>query len=288
MRCTCARWPVTSWPNTGRADRRHDQGHASRTERPGHRGFPGHRPGHRRGVRRRRSPGDDLLAESGPAAAGGGRRRRTRAAGPDRVAGRARRQAGGRAGLRGGDRAPARLGRHPGQQRRHQPVLRRPGRAGPAPGDQDHRGQPAGHAHLGSAGLARVDARARRRDHQHHLGRRHAGRAGHRLLQRDQGGGDPPDPPAGLRDGPRGAGQRDRARADQDRHGPRALGGPGDRAVPADPAAAPGGDRRHRQRRAVPGLRRGVLDHRAHARRGRRRDRRARPSRRGTSRTSRG
>jgi NAD(P)-dependent dehydrogenase (short-subunit alcohol dehydrogenase family) len=65
------------------------------------------------------------------------------------------------------------------------------------------------------------------------------------------------------------------ARADQDRLGSRSVGGPGDRASPADPAAAPRGDRRHRQRRGVPGLRRRVLDHRAHADRGRRRHGRA-------------
>ncbi len=51
---------------------------------------------------------------------------------------------------------------------------------------------------------------------------------------------------------------------------------------PPHPAAPAGRDRRHRQRRGLPGQRRGVLDHRAHARRGRRRDDRAVGPRRGS------
>ena len=55
-----------------------------------------------------------------------------------------------------------------------------------------------------------------RRGHQHRLGRRHAHRVRARRLQRDQGGADPPHPPAGRRARP-DAGRRHRARARADR-----------------------------------------------------------------------
>ena len=59
---------------------------------------------------------------------------------------------------------------------------------------------------------------------QHRLDRRSGRRGRHRLVQRDQGGGHPPHPPAGRRARPAGPGQRHRPRAGQDRVGPGAVG----------------------------------------------------------------
>jgi len=62
-------------------------------------------------------------------------------------------------------------------------------------GRQDRAGQPNVHRPVDPAGLEGVHGRARRHGAQHGVHRRHELRAGHRLLQRDQGRGDPPDPP---------------------------------------------------------------------------------------------
>ena len=86
----------------------------------------------------------------------------------------------------------------------------------------------------------------------------------HRLVQRDQGGGHPPDQPAGRGAGPDGPGQRPRPRSGQDRVRPCPVGaGRGGHRPPAAPAPA-GRGRGHRRRRAVPLLGRRLVDHRSH------------------------
>ena len=65
----------------------------------------------------------------------------------------------------------------------------------------------------------------RRRGAQHRLHRRADRRGRHRLVQRDQGGGHPPDQPAGRRARAAGAGQRHRPRPGQDPAGQGPVGG---------------------------------------------------------------
>ena len=86
-------------------------------------------------------------------------------------------------------------------------------------------------------------ARARRLGHQRVVGRRPVGRAGHRLVQRDQGRRRPPDPPAGRRARPGGAGQRAGPGPGADRLRPGPVGAAGRRrggaAAPASGWASP-------------------------------------------------
>ena len=91
-----------------------------------------------------------LVAEGAPRGAGG-------------LGGGPRGPSRGRPGVRGRDRGPIRRDRHPGQQRRHQPLLRSDDRHRRGPGPEDVRGQPT----LG-AGLdgGRREGRAPRLGHQ--------------------------------------------------------------------------------------------------------------------------
>ncbi len=91
--------------------------------------------------------------------------------------------------------------------------------------------------------------------------RRHRSGTGDRLLQRHQGGGHPPHQAPGQRARARGAGQRHRPRAGQDRPGPGPVGDLR-RRHRGPPAAAPaGGAGGHRGGGGVPGQRRRELDH---------------------------
>ena len=111
-------------------------------------------------------------------------------------------------GLRGRHRGPVRVGRHPGQQRGHQPLLRADHRAGRGPRREDGPGQPDRLPRVGPSCLAGGHVRAGRGDPQPGLHRRSLGRRRHRLVQRDQGGRDPSHQPAGRRARPPGTRQR--------------------------------------------------------------------------------
>ncbi len=148
-----------------------------------------------------------------------------------------------------GNRRAVRFGRHPGQQRGDQPVLRADHRARPGAGGEDGRGQPARLPRLGAVRLGCRHVHPRRCHPQHGLGRRTLGRIGHRLVQRDQGRGHPPDRAAGRRARPGREGQRPRAGTGHHRLRPRPLGTSRRRNRPKAPAAAP---RRARGRGELP------------------------------------
>ena len=82
----------------------------------------------------------------------------------------------------------------------------------------------AGAADVGATRVAGVDAGARRRGAQHRVDRWPVGGDVDRRVQRHQGRAAAPHPHAGRRARTRRAGQLDRARAGEDRHGPRPVG----------------------------------------------------------------
>ena len=165
----------------------------------------------------------------------------------------------------GGDGRAIRFGRHPGQQRRDESLLRSDHRHRTFAGPKDRAREPRGRSQLDAARLACVDARARRGRAQHLVGRRAVGGAGigwynvtkaavaH--LTRQMAG----------ELGPRSGSTPSR----RDSSGPTSRGRCGSR--PGTPW--PGGfrssgsvSRRTSPRRPLPGLGRGIVDNRPRAR----------------------
>ena len=160
----------------------------------------------------------------------GGTRDRSRGPGARaRHVRRQRRRAGPGRGVRRRDDRAARRHRRADQQRGDEPGhgphdRRRPRRLG-----QDLPGERPRCARLGPARVAGDDGGERRVGDQHLVGRRDRGNVGDRRLQHHQGRDHPSHEGAGGRDGAAGAGQRDRARAREDRLRPRPVGAAGRR-----------------------------------------------------------
>ena len=168
--------------------------------------------------------------------------------GPDHALGIAGNAGDARAprGRRGPDPRDVRQRRPPGQQHRHQPGLRPPGRARPRRRPQDRRGQRHRRPRLGAGRPPRLDGRARRRGRQRLVGLRRPAGSRHLHVRRQQGDADQPHREPRPRARPGDPGQRGRTGGREDPLRHRALRGPRGGGGGEVPAQAPRGARRHR------------------------------------------